>query len=364
MKHSKIIKRFKFLPGYLRDKFFTAGSNGVIYIVEENGWVIKEDGEYIAQAVSSRGLSSSLDTMPIFYARKILHFGSLNTYCTKTARMVDRTNKIVVTVWHGDFGISDDMDKKINHVLDSQHLIDCLVVSTSIMEKRFKKWGFPESKLVRIPGGIDPRYFYQYPQQQRLAIRQELKIPKEAIVIGSFQKDGQGWGEGLEPKLIKGPDVFVEAVAELAKKHNIHCLLTGRARGFVKRQLEQKGVPYSHLNLDKALQVAKYYNALDMYIVASREEGGPKAIPESMATGVPLISTRVGIAPDAIIDGENGFIVDVEDVQGIVKAAEKILHNKELTQKIVSNALDTARDYNWEVIVERYLDLYLELQNE
>jgi len=232
------------------------------------------------------------------------------------------------------------------------------------MEKRFKKWGFPESKLVRIPGGIDPRYFYQYPQQQRLAIRQELKIPKEAIVIGSFQKDGQGWGEGLEPKLIKGPDVFVEAVAELAKKHNIHCLLTGRARGFVKRQLEQKGVPYSHLNLDKALQVAKYYNALDMYIVASREEGGPKAIPESMATGVPLISTRVGIAPDAIIDGENGFIVDVEDVQGIVKAAEKILHNKELTQKIVSNALDTARDYNWEVIVERYLDLYLELQNE
>jgi len=35
-----------------------------------------------------------------------------------------------------------------------------------------------------------------------------------------------------------------------------------------------------------------------------------------------------------------------------------------LTQKIVSNALDTARDYNWEVIVERYLDLYLELQNE
>jgi len=124
MKHSEIIKRFKFLPGYLRDKFFTAGSNGVIYIVEDNGWVIKEDGEYIAQAVSSRGLSSSLDTMPIFYARKILHFGSLNTYCTKTARMVDRTNKIVVTVWHGDFGISDDMDKKINNVLDSQNVID------------------------------------------------------------------------------------------------------------------------------------------------------------------------------------------------------------------------------------------------
>ena len=38
-------------------------------------------------------------------------------------------------------------------------------------------------------------------------------LPDDAFVVGSFQKDGVGWGDGLEPKLVKGPDVLVEALA-------------------------------------------------------------------------------------------------------------------------------------------------------
>ena len=54
-----------------------------------------------------------------------------------------------------------------------------------------------------------------------------------------FSKDGEGWGEGLIPKLIKGPDIFIETVKQIKqKKLKIFILLLGPVRGFVKKELK------------------------------------------------------------------------------------------------------------------------------
>ena len=50
-------------------------------------------------------------------------------------------------------------------------------------------------------------------------------------------------GDGVEPKLVKGPDVFLKGVAKLAVDHRLFVLLTGPARGYVKRGLDAIGVP-------------------------------------------------------------------------------------------------------------------------
>ena len=71
---------------------------------------------------------------------------------------------------------------------------------------------------------------------------------RSAFVVGSFQKDGVGWEEGLEPKLIKGPDVLLAAVERLRQRvPELWLLLTAPARGYVKEGLERIGVPYRHL---------------------------------------------------------------------------------------------------------------------
>ena len=54
--------------------------------------------------------------------------------------------------------------------------------------------------------------------------------------------------------------------------------------------------------------VADFYRALDAYWVTSRIEGGPVPLLESMATGVPVVSTPVGVALEAIEEGVNGFV--------------------------------------------------------
>ncbi len=64
--------------------------------------------------------------------------------------------------------------------------------------------------------------------------------------------------------------------------------------------------------------MARAYEAIDLCIVASRDEGGPRAVLESMAIGVPLVTTRVGQAADLVRHEENGWMVEVEDVDGLV----------------------------------------------
>ena len=145
-------------------------------------------------------------------------------------------------------------------------------------------------------------------------------MPESAFVVGSFQKDGVGWGDGFEPKLIKGPDTLLAAAERLRDRvPELWFLLTGPSRGYVRRGLERLGIPYRHHFLPSTEAVATAYSAIDLCIVASREEGGPKAVLESMATGIPLVTTRVGQATDLVRHGENGFLVDVGDVEGIVE---------------------------------------------
>jgi glycosyltransferase involved in cell wall biosynthesis len=196
--------------------------------------------------------------------------------------------------------------------------IDRVQVTNRAMEELVLETGMAAEKIHRIPIGIDVEAFPLRSPTDVVDARRALGLPESAFIVGSFQKDGVGWGEGLEPKLIKGPDVLV-AVAERLRERmpEVVFLLTGPARGYVRAGLERVGVPYRHVLLPDVDAVAQAYEAIDVCLVTSRDEGGPRAVLEAMATGVPLVTTRVGQGADLVRHGENGWMVDVEDVEGI-----------------------------------------------
>jgi glycosyltransferase involved in cell wall biosynthesis len=181
--------------------------------------------------------------------------------------------------------------------------------------------GIDPSKVFLIPIGINLDFFPFRMESQKQHVRAALGIPQSAFVVGSFQKDGVGWGDGLEPKLIKGPDVFLSVLRSLKKEiPELYVLLSGPARGYVKKGLEDLNIPYKHMYVKSYPDIAKLFQALDAYLMASRQEGGPKAVLESMASGVPLVSTRVGQAMDLVKHSENAWIADVEDVESWLRA--------------------------------------------
>lgn len=320
----------------------------IYYIVEGANWSIDHDGRSITANLS--GLGSAVVTTCRGIRNSIVHFGSVNTFLSNDGpKLPHKSNKIIVTWFHISPG-----DKRVEFIPEAVKYVDLWHTACNITRNKLIKFGVPEEKITVIPLGVNLNAFGLPAPQQKENIRSKLGISEKKIVVGSFQKDGNGWGEGLEPKLIKGPDIFCDVVEKLRRRYDLFVVLTGPARGYVKRRLESSGVPYSHHFLNDPDEVAQYYKALDLYIATGRHEGGPKSLVESLASGVPLVSTKAGMAPDIITDGENGFLCDVDDVDQIVQKSMMILEDEDKKERIIAKGLTTARQFDWNVIAQRY----------
>jgi glycosyltransferase involved in cell wall biosynthesis len=233
-------------------------------------------------------------------------------------------------------------------------------VSNRAMEELVRSSGIAAGKVFRIPIGVDLERFRPADETARAAARAELGLPGGAFVAGSFQKDGVGWGDGLEPKLIKGPDVLVAAAARLHRQvPELVVLLTGPARGYVRAGLEHAGVPHRHVLLEDVDAVARAYRAIDVCLVTSRDEGGPKAVLEAMATGVPVVSTRVGQAADLVRDGENGWLAEVGDAEEIARLAANVAAAPgEGLRRMVTAGIETAKANSYEALAPRWAELF------
>ena len=113
----------------------------------------------------------------------------------------------------------------------------------------------------------------------------------------------------------------------------------------MRGELDRVGVPYRHVRPATRDELAVAYHALDGYLVTSRQEGGPKAVLESMATGVPLVTTKVGQAPELVAHGENGLLVDVDDVDGLAAAVRRTHDDAELRRRLCAAGRTTAEAY-------------------
>ena len=326
----------------------------IYYIVESAAWSIRHDGMCLTKHIKNSTISMAAHGI----RNSIVHFGSLSTFITdRGVRRVHKSNKVIVTCFHIDPG-----NPRNKYFIEADKNVDLWHTSCENTKSQMIALGISKDKIVVIPLGVDNAVFKPYSDVKRKEAREQLGISADMLVVGSFQKDGLGWGRGDEPKLIKGPDIFCDVIEKLKANHpNLFVLLSGPARGYVKKRLDKVGVPYRHDFLETPNELPKYYNACDLYIVASREEGGPKSILESWASGVPLVTTKVGMAPDIIVDPReseenhgNGFLCDVEDVDSLVESCEIIIGNKIDVESIVAHALEDVKLFDWESIAERY----------
>jgi glycosyltransferase involved in cell wall biosynthesis len=170
-------------------------------------------------------------------------------------------------------------------------------------------------------------------------------------------------GEGNEPKLVKGPDTLVAVLAGLRDAiPELFVLITGPARGYVRRELEARGIPYRHAVPGSRSELGRGYHALDVTLVASRQEGGPKSLLESLAAGVPLATTRVGQAPELLTDGENGLLADVDDVDALMSAVLRIHADESLSTRlrtagrlIAEENADERLDTRWAALLDGFV---------
>lgn len=331
-------------------KNFFGRSADVTYIIEDAGWSIYWDGYYLTKALNhTTNVHSVLRRTVRGLHSTIVHLGSWGTYrASNRLHNINRSNQTILTIFHVAGQIHSEDVALINKRVKTVH------TSSSITKQQLVELGIAQEHIAVIPLGVDAQAFHPITPKEKAALREKLKLPNNHRLIGSFQKDGVGWGDGLEPKMIKGPDVFLRVMQQLAQSFPIHVVLTGPARGYVMQGLKKLGIPYTHRFLKNYYDVVRYYQALDLYMVTSRVEGGPKAILEAGACGVPVVTTRVGMAPDVIIDGVNGYLTEVGDVARLVQSAGLILNDPKLAHQLGTQLSQTVQAYDWSAIAKQY----------
>ncbi len=336
--------------------------SGIRYCVEPSAWSIAEDGASIVRYLTRAGVDYPVSTIssPRDWRNQVIHFGSLWSFAGHVAD-AHPSNRLITTVFHGSETMEPAMAPGFQMLRQHLGRLDHIVISCTIMEKRLRDWGVPSRKLHLIPLGVDTEMMRPTASPEKERLRRSLGIPTEAFCVGSFQKDGNGWDEGLEPKQVKGPDILLETLALLAGRIPLFVLLTGPARGYVKAGLERLGIPYRHDRLEDLREVVSRYAALDAYLVSSREEGGPKAVLEAMACGIPLVTTRVGMAADIVRHRENGWMAGIDDVQGLAEGLTTLATDLSLATRLAKAGTQTAALMDWRHIIKQYQVLYAPL---
>ena len=344
-------------------KFKNPPKEKVIFISERNDWAIKYVGQNISDLINKKCIDFiKIISSPKYYQNKVIHFGSQYMW-VDWYEFLPKNNFYVVSFFHGKKEDGQEVEKHINAFLNSINFISIIIVSCKIVKNRLLGWGIPSYKIVLIPIGVNNTLFTPTKTVRKNCIREQFGIKKSSIVIGSFQKDGIGWEQGHIPKLIKGPDIFIKVVRLLKNQgYDITILLTGPARGYIKNELTKINVSYIHKYFKKQSDLLKFYHALDVYLITSREEGGPMGLMEAMASGIPVVSTPVGMSLDLIKNNHSGKISNNFDYKNIANLFKDLIEDDKLNKVIVKNALQVVDTVSWINISKQYYEgVYLQL---
>jgi glycosyltransferase involved in cell wall biosynthesis len=106
--------------------------------------------------------------------------------------------------------------------------------------------------------------------------------------------------------------------------------------------------------------VERILAALDLFVLSSRSEGLSNTVLEAMASGKPVIATRVGGADEMVVDGETGLLVPAGDAASLTTAMSRLVTDPQLRQTMGSAARRRAStEFNLEAMVRSYESMYL-----
>ncbi|HEX3146251.1 MAG TPA: glycosyltransferase, partial [Pyrinomonadaceae bacterium] len=106
-------------------------------------------------------------------------------------------------------------------------------------------------------------------------------------------------------------------------------------------------------------------NAFDLFVLPSDLEGVPYVVLEAMSQAKPIVATRVGGVPEAVIHEETGLLIPPRDPKALAAAIETLITDEVLAARLARNAYTRFKEhFTIERMVERHEMLYEELANK
>lgn len=208
-------------------------------------------------------------------------------------------------------------------------------------------------KITTIPTGVNTSLFFPKDKvQSKKALGYEAD-EKIILYVGR-----------IEPP--KKTDAIIKAFLEITKQDKkFRMVVVGD--GVTRQEMENLSGKLnlssyiSFLGVRRRNELPDLYNAADVSVLISGNEGSPLSVKESLACGVPVVANDVGDIASVVKNNFNGFIVNSENLTEI---ADKIMKAANNTSEFKQNCLDSVAPYTIPAVSEEVLNLYKEIASD
>lgn len=216
--------------------------------------------------------------------------------------------------------------------------------------KRFKLRR--RNAIYKIHGvGLDLNKFLLQTPEKKMKLREEYGYDDNdfiLIYVGELSYRKQ------QDLLIKVVSLIKEEIPQ------IKLLLVGDGERLTEYEelVKKLGVEKNVEFLGYRKDVPQLMMISDLAISTSRQEGLPVNVMEAMATGLPLIVTNCRGNRDLVYSGENGFVVEVDDVTACATNILKLFHSNDLRQEFANKSRELIEEYSLDHVIGEMKEIY------
>jgi glycosyltransferase involved in cell wall biosynthesis len=280
---------------------------------------------------------------------EIVHCHNLHPHLFQVVKWKDELNYKVVAQLHCPKATGIDhlsarlLFKPVVYYLKKvQDEIDAFIAHTSFEESWLKEVGIGESKIYRVRYPCVPKSL--------LEKYRENSSNDYILYIGRIS-----WRKGIH--------TLLKAIS-LINLNKFKVVIVGpRDEKYFKKLLrltEKLKLNDKVEFMDKVSEDRKYelMSGSVFFVSPSIKDYTPMALLETQALGKPVVSTNVGAIPEIVLNGETGILVDPYDVEGLARAIEQLMVNKEKKRKMGENARKWIED---NFLLEKTIDVLEEV---
>ncbi len=199
-----------------------------------------------------------------------------------------------------------------------------------------KVYGFKNDQIKVIYNGV---------KISKIDNETKTRLSKNLLISGKFKKI-VGIVAALEK--YKNHIMLLKAISEIVKiRQDILFLIIGegQCRKEIEFQVKKLAIHDNIKFMGYIENTIEYMSVMDVIVLTSKTtETFPVCLLEAMSQAKPIVATRVGGVPEMVVDGETGFLVDIDDYQAFAENILKILTIPDLQEKMGDNALSLCKN--------------------
>lgn len=258
--------------------------------------------------------------------------------------------------------LNKKLDVKIRHVLNS---VNRLIALTTTMHDSYLDMGVNQGNISLVPNGVDIDDFTVDENFKSEHIRNKYGIRNNVpflLTVGRYHKKK---GFDIIPKIaeqLKNMDIDFNWLVVGDGTENILPSVNKLDLKDVVTVLPAIGIEQNQLSFKfPGNDLIDLYKSSDVYVFPSLLEGFPRVILEAMAASTPIVTTDAEGCVDLVEDGINGFISLKNDYINMAHNIYNIVQNPKLMLDMGLASKEKSLQYDWDIVVDKYNQIYQEL---